>query len=232
MVGAKIDANGALRTCFMKPDNVIGYQDHFVQNPAQHPMSHLSEVVKERQLGNARIGVEMDNYWFTAKAHATLNEALPAAKFEDATGLVNWQRLVKSDLEIEFIRRAAQIVERMHAVVVEMVEPGLPKNRLVAEIYKVAIDGADGHFGDYPAIVPMLPSGMDATAAHLTWDDRPFVAGEGTFFELGGCYRRYHCPLSRTVFLGSMPKKYVDAERAVLAATEKGLAKAAPGNFW
>ena len=109
-------------------------------------------------------------------------------------------------------------------------EPGLPKNRLVAEIYKVAIEGTEGHFGDYPAIVPMLPSGMDATAPHLTWDDRPFEAGEGTFFEIAGCYRRYHCPLSRTVFLGAMPKKYADAERAVLKATEAGLAKALPGN--
>jgi len=78
--------------------------------------------------------------------------------------------------------------------------------------------------------VPMLPSGLDATAPHLTWDDQPFRAGEGTFFEIGGCYRRYHCPLSRTVFLGAMPEKYVRAEAAVLAATDAGLAKAKPGN--
>ena len=26
--------------------------------------------------------------------------------------------------------------------------------------------------------------------------------GMGTFFEIAGCYHRYHCPLSRTVFLG------------------------------
>lgn len=25
--------------------------------------------------------------------------------------------------------------------------------------------------------------------------------GEGTFFEIVGCYKRYQCPLSRTVFL-------------------------------
>src|SRR5688572_26043234 len=76
----------------------------------------------------------------------------------------------------------------------------------------------------------MLPSGRDATAPHLTWDDRPFKKGEGTFFEIGGCYRRYHAPLSRTVYLGRPPQKFLDAEKAVLEATEAGLAKAKPGN--
>ncbi|MGB3141220.1 MAG: M24 family metallopeptidase, partial [Aestuariivirga sp.] len=52
---------------------------------------------------------------------------------------------------------------------------------------------------------------------------------EGTFFELGGCYRRYHAPLSRTVYLGKPPQKFLDAEEAVLDATSAGLELAKPG---
>jgi ectoine hydrolase len=130
---------------------------------------------------------------------------------------------------VEFIRRAAAIVDAMHAKVIELVEPGLPKNVLVAEIQKQAILGAGGHWGDYCAFVPMLPSGLDATAPHLTWDDRPFNNNEGTFFELGGCYRRYHAPLSRTVYLGKPPQKFLDAESAVSEATDAGLEKCRPG---
>ena len=44
---------------------------------------------------------------------------------------------------------------------------------LVAEIYDAGIRGVDGFGGDYPALVPLLPSGADASAPHLTWDDRP-----------------------------------------------------------
>jgi ectoine hydrolase len=76
----------------------------------------------------------------------------------------------------------------------------------------------------------MLPSGMDATAPHLTWDDQPFREGESTFFEIAGCYRRYNCPQSRTLFLGKVPQKYLDAEKAVLEAVDAGLEKAKPGN--
>ena len=227
--GRGMDAQGAKRTVFMHHDNIVGYDDNYVQNPLKHPMEQLSGVIAARGWQAARIGVEMDNYWFSAAANDTLRTHLREARFSDSTGLVNWQRMVKSEHEVEFIRRAAAIVDAMHAKVIELVEPGLPKNVLVAEIQKQAFLGAGGHWGDYCAFVPMLPSGVDATAPHLTWDDRPFNNGEGTFFELGGCYRRYHAPLSRTVYLGKPPQKFLDAESAVLEATEAGLAKCRPG---
>lgn len=228
--GRGMDAQGAKRTAFMAHENISGYPDHYVQSPERHPMAHLSALIAERGWGAARIGVEMDNYWFSAAAFESLKSNLGQARFSDATGLVNWQRSVKSDLEVAFIRKAAGIVDAMHALVIDMIEPGLPKNVLIAEVQKQAILGAGGNWGDYAAFVPMAPSGLDATAPHLTWDDKPFNKGEGTFFELGGCYRRYHAPLSRTVYLGQPPQKFLDAEKAVLSATGKGLAAAIPGN--
>ncbi len=227
--GRAMDGNGAKRTVFMVPGNIAGYPDHYVQSPERHPMDHLAREIVARGWEKARIGVEMDNYWFSAAANETLRHRLTAATFSDATGLVNWQRTVKSDHEVAFIRKAARIVDAMHAKVFELVEPGLPKNVLVAEIQKQAILGAEGNWGDYAAFVPMLPSGADATAPHLTWDDRPFQNNEGTFFELGGCYRRYHAPLSRTVYLGQPPQKFLDAEKAVLEATAAGLDMCKPG---
>src|SRR3546814_10535685 len=65
------------------------------------------------------------------------------------------------------------------------------KNDLVAQIYRAGIEGADGHGGDYPAIVPLLPTGKDAAAPHLTWNDSPVLGNAGTFFEIAGCYKRY-----------------------------------------
>jgi ectoine hydrolase len=76
----------------------------------------------------------------------------------------------------------------------------------------------------------MAPSGADATAPHLTWDDQPLRPGEATFFEIAGVYRRYHAPQSRTLFFGSVPQKYRDAEAAVLEAVAAGLEQARPGN--
>ncbi len=227
--GRGMDANGAKRTVFMTHDHIVGYPDHYVQSAERHPMEYLSRIVDERGWGGLRLGVEMDNYYFTAACYATLTRHLPNARFVDATSLVNWQRAVKSPREIEFIRRAARIVEAMHARILELVEPGMPKNQLVAEIYRTGMRGVEGHGGDYPAIVPMLPSGAEASAPHLTWDDRPFRKDEGTFFELAGCYRRYHCPLSRTVYLGRPPRMFLDTERAVVEGIAAALEAGRPG---
>lgn len=228
------DANGAKRTAWLGHDNIVGYADHYVQSTERHPMDHLAEVMASRKLDRLTVGVEMDNYWFSAAAFAALQKGLPNARFVDATGLVNWQRAVKSPAEIGYMRKAARIVEAMHARILDKVEVGMRKCDLVAEIYDAGIrgvDGSDGRFGgDYPAIVPLLPSGTDAAAPHLTWDDRPMKAGEGTFFEIAGCYHRYHCPLSRTVFLGRPTQAFLDAEKATLEGMEAGLAAAKPGN--
>lgn len=228
--GRGMDANGAKHTAYLRAENMIGYPDHYVQSTERHPMDYLSAQLSDRGWGALRIGVEMDNYWFTAAAFASLVKHLPNARFSDATALVNWQRAVKSPTEIDYMRKAARIVEGMHARIFDKIEVGMRKCDLVAEIYDAGIRGADGVGGDYPAIVPMLPSGPEASAPHLTWDDRPMKAGEGTFFEIAGCYHRYHVPLSRTVFLGTPTQAFRDAEAATLEGMEAGLAAAKPGN--
>lgn len=228
------DANGARRTCYMGDENcLIGYPDHYVQSEVCHPMDYVSDQIRDRGWDGLTIGVEMDNYWFSAKAYASLQQHLPNARFIDATGLVNWQRGVKSPLELDYMRNAARIVERMHARIAETIRPGMRKCDLVAEIYDAGLrfDDERGFGGDYPAIVPLLPSGRDASAPHLTWDDQPMSLGEGTFFEIAGAYRRYHCPLSRTIFLGRPAEDILDAEKAVLEGMEAGLEKARTGNL-
>ena len=229
--GRKQDANGALRTVFMAERDILFYPDHYVMSDERHPMEHLAGVIADKGWASLSIGVELENYYFSAAAYLTLTGALPNASFKDATALVNWCRAEKSDRELTYMRRAGRIVEEMHKRIFETVEPGIRKCDLVAEIYDAGLRGADGHGGDYPAIVPLLPSGSDAAAPHLTWDDRPMKAGEGTFFEIAGCYRRYHVPLSRTVFLGRPTQTFLDADKAVQEGMEAGLEAARAGNL-
>ena len=163
-------------------ERIVGYPDELVQSTEAHPHQHLAELMND--LGfRGTIGVELDNYYYSAAAHQHLCDGLADSSCRDATGLVNWQRGVKSERELEYMRGAARIVENMHRRILELIEPGIRKNDLVAEIYRTAIIGTDEYGGDYPAIVPMLPTGVDASAPHLTWDDRRFEKGAGTFFE-------------------------------------------------
>jgi ectoine hydrolase len=228
--GRAQDANGAKRTAYLNHDNIVGSADHYVQSTERHPMDALSQVIEDRGWSRGIIAVEMDNYYFSAAAYASLTTHLPNATFKDALSLVNWQRAVKSPTELDYMRKAGRIVENIHARILDVIEPGMRKCDLVAEIYDAGTRGTPEFGGDYPAIVPLLPSGADASAPHLTWNDKPMLSGEGTFFEVAGAYRRYHCPLSRTVFLGKPTQAFLDAEKATLEGMEAGLAAAKPGN--
>ncbi|MCA0962324.1 M24 family metallopeptidase [Salipiger bermudensis] len=228
--GRNQDSNGAVRTVWMGDDRVIGYADNYVQSTERHPMEDLAQRLIGMGLEGARLGVEMENYYFSAKAFMALADSLPAATIIDATALVNWQRNIKSAEEIAFMRKAARISEKIVDGLLERVEPGVPKNEVVAEIQRDAILGVGGDWGDYASIVPLLPSGSDAAAPHLTWDGRPFKKGEATFFEISGCYRRYHAPFCRTIFLGQPPDLFLAAEDALVEGLEAGLEAARAGN--
>ncbi len=228
--GRNQDTNGALRTVWMEEDRVWGYADNYVQSTERHPMQDLSARLAGLGLEQGRIGVEMDNYYFSAKAFETLSATLSQVFWVDATALVNWQRAVKSAPEIAFMRKAAAISEKIVDGLLERVEPGEAKNDVVAEIFRDAIRGVEGAWGDYPAIVPLLPSGPDAAAPHLTWNGKPFETGQATFFEVSGCYRRYHAPFCRTIFLGTPPDFLLRAEAALIEGLEAGLEAARPGN--
>ncbi len=228
--GRNMDMLGGQRTCWMHPDNIRGYGDHYVQSTVVHPMQDLAEHLQAMGLDRARIGVEMENYYYSAKAHQVLGDALPDAKLVDATALVNWQRLVKSDEEISFIRKAARISDKVMQTALARAAPGVRKNDLVADILHAGITGVDDDWGDYPAILPLTPSGLDATAAHLTWNGEPMKADEATFFELSGCYRRYHAPLCRTIFLGTPSDDMIRVADAQMEGITAGLDAARPGN--
>jgi len=228
--GRQMDTNGARRTAWLPADNLRPYDDSFVQSTTRHPMQHLARLLSDLGHAKARIGLELENYYFSAKAYLTLREELPEADLQDATALVNWQRAVKSDEEVAFMRKAARISEKIVTGAIERARPGLAKNELVAEIYRDALIGADGNWGDYPAIVPMCPSGADASAPHLTWNGAPLEQGQCTFCELAGVYRRYHAPLCRSVWLGTPPDAVKRAEAALIEGLEAGIDAARAGN--
>ncbi len=228
--GRMQDTKAARRTVWMDDDHIVPYPESYVMTTERHPMQQLAEVLTARGLAGLRVAVEADNYYYSAKADQVLRSSLGDVDLIDGTGLINWQRAVKSDQELIYMRIAGSILENVFARVGEIIRPGVRKNDVVAEICRTAIAGTEDHGGDYPAIVPLLPTGVDASASHLTWDDAPMQAGSGTFLELAACYKRYHATMSRSVFLGSPPPTIVNAEAALLEGLEAGIDAARAGN--
>src|SRR5579884_382368 len=122
-VGRKMDAVGAKFTAFLKPENVVPYPDHYVGNPDLHPMQYLAEEIARRGWDKGTIGVESDDYYYTAKWDALLRAGLPNARFVDAFLLVNWCRMKKSPAELAFMRQAGRIAAAAQKAAFEKAAP-------------------------------------------------------------------------------------------------------------
>lgn len=228
-IGRGQDAKAAEFTTWLDVDNIIPYADDYVQSTVKHPMDVVCQVIVSRGKKGKTIGVEMDNYYFTAKCLESLKKGLPDSTFKDATSLVNWVRLIKSEQEIEYMKRAGKIIEKAMRVALDVIEPGVRECDVVAKIYDAQISGTDQFGGDYPAIVPLLPAGEKTSTPHITWSDDRYKEGDLVILELAGCYKRYHAPMARTLSLGKPSEKVLDLAKAVIEGLEEALAAVKPG---
>jgi ectoine hydrolase len=204
-IGRGMDAAGATLTTFLKQANIQGYPDDYVQSITKHPMNYVADIIKQRGWADKKIGVEMDAYYFSARAFQELEKSLPNAVFTDATNLVNWVRLIKSHNEISIMKQAGKIAENVMQTALDNLSPGTRECDAVAKVYQAQISGTKEFGGDYPSIVPMMPTGVKTTAPHLTWTDDPYENEQAVNLELAGCKNRYHCPIARTAYLGKNP---------------------------
>lgn len=204
-IGRGMDVAGARHTTFLDDNNIIGYPDHYVQSLERHPLNFVGDIIRERGWGTRAVGVEMDAYYFTARSYAELQKSLDGASFINGDLLVNWIRLIKSDAEIALMREAGKIASKVMNTAIDRLEPGVRECDAVAAVYQAQMSGTPECGGDYPSIVPMMPTGEKTSAPHLTWTDAPYENEQMVNLELAACRHRYHCPIARTAYLGKNP---------------------------
>ena len=224
------DAGGAFIKTYLKKENIIIYDEKYIHTWPLHPYDALVHLIKKNKWDKLNIGVEMDAHYFTAYCYEKLKQGLPNASIIDSERLVNWVRFVKSDAEIDFMKKAAVISENAMRTAMEIINPGIRQCDAVAEIQKTLFKGTSEYGGEYASITTLLPTGKGTSASHLTASDDKFKKGEATVVELSGTYKRYHAPMARTVNLGKPEKKKIDAMNATNEALEAGIAASKPGN--
>ena len=224
------DGGGAYIKTYLKNENIIEYDEKYIHTWPLHPYQYLVEIIKKRKWDNLNIGLEMDSHYFTAFCYETIKKGLPNAKFKDAERLVNWVRVIKSSDEIKLMQSAARIVESGMKAAFRSISPGVRQCDAVADIQKALFNGTKEFGGDYPSIATLLPTGKGTSASHLTHTDEQFISGEATIIEIAGAYKRYHCPMARTVLLGAKDQKKVDTMKATNEALDAGISATKPGN--
>lgn len=176
----------------------------------------LVDALREFGLGNKRIGYERNSYFFPAYQQDCIHTTLTGAKLLDCFGIVEEGRICKSPVEIEVMRRAAVATQAGMKAGIEACAVGVTENEVGAAISSAMFKAG----GEPPAVMPYVTSGPRTMIGHATWEGREIQAGEHVFLEVGGCYRRYHTAMMRTVVLGELSEPMFKAQETMKTALQ------------
>ena len=227
--GREQDAKSAHITTDLPASNIIPFSEPLVHHATRHPFDELCDLIKSRGWANARIGVDFDAHYYTARAHGHLIAGLPDAKIGDNRELVNWARLVKSPAELVYMREAGQICTRTMQNALDKLAPGVPQYEVIADVYHDQVTGIGGKFGDYTSLCPLIQVGEGTSTPHLTWTDEPLPDSGLIVMELGAARRHYHAPLTRTAHIGPPPPDMAKLAAVIVEGGDRAMEIMKPG---
>lgn len=168
----------------------------------------IRKAVADRGLAKKKLGLEMWGYVPHASTMQALAEGLRAggATVEDHWTLVEKIRAVKSPLEVQHVRKAAEIGDAAMAAARDAIRPGV----METEIEGVIMGTMMKLGGGYPGIRTMLGSGPRAGTHHSPPQRKQIQKGELVFVDFCGTYDRYHVNVNRTFSVGTPDRRWTD----------------------
>lgn len=185
----------------------------------------LVDALREFKLDKKRIGYERNSYFFPAYQQDRIHTSLREGKLLDCFGIVEESRICKSDVEIEVMKKAAIATEAGMQAGLEICQAGVTENEIGAAISAAMFNAG----GEFPAVMPYVTSGPRTMIGHATWEGRVVQPGEHVFLEVGGCYRRYHTAMMRTIVLGELSDSMYKAQERMKLALDMVHSEVQPG---
>lgn len=175
-----------------------------------------------RDLRPRRIGVAHHELLPAMLADA-LSAALPGTEIVSATALLDRARLVKSDWELARMRRSAAVCAAGWEAFVDVLEPGLPEYRIVAEVEaRIKELGAEDNF-------MLIASGKDEVRGMTAPTPRVLEAGDMVRTELTPQMDGYWLQICRSAVVGRPSDGQYRSFELFNEAVEAGVAAVRPG---
>ena len=190
---------------------------------AAEPARDLARMLDGLGLGGRRLGVEFGAHGLPYADGLRLVAALDGLVYTaDATALVPALRVTKTEAEIAYVRRAAELSDAADRAAIDLLAPGADEGAILAAQHAAVFGGG----GEEPGNPFIIGSGGDALLCRSKAGRRRLDADDQITLEFAGAYRHYHAAIMRTHVVGR-PKPlhaaYHAAAREALAACEAEL---------
>lgn len=163
------------------------------------PAAQLRDMLADLGCAGTRLGIEYNSYGLTAANGKAVDAALDDfCTLEDASGLVDRIRAVKSPAELAYVRRAGELGDSAFEAALPRIREGADEGDILAAMQGTIFAGG----GDYPGNEFIIGSGRDALLCRYKAGRRTLDANDQLTLEWAGAYRHYHSALMRTVIVG------------------------------
>ncbi len=199
----------------------------WIDKDGSNPTDDLKIILNELSLKEKKIGIEYEAYGMTGRNALKLNKSLENyCNVEDASELITKLRVVKSDEEIIYVRKAAELADNALDQAWKYSRAGASEAKILAEMQKVVLEGG----GDYPANEYIIGSGHNALLCRYQSEKRNLSNQDQLSIEWAGAYKHYHSAMFRTILIGKADPKHINMHEACIEALKNCENKLKPGN--
>ena len=229
-----LDKNGNIVLLTRAPDlrqaqNTSNIRDIriWVDKDGSNPTDDLKKILNELDLKGKKIGIEYEAYGMTGRNALRLNKSLENyCEVQDESELITKLRVIKSQDEIFYIKKAAELADNALDEAWKYTKAGASEAKILAEMQRAVLEGG----GDYPANEYIIGSGHNALLCRYQAEKRNLSTQDQLSIEWAGTYKHYHSAMFRTIPIGKVNPKHIKMHEACIEALTNCEKKLVPGN--
>lgn len=188
------------------------------------PTEDLVATLADMGLAGKRIGWETRTQGLVHQHGAALATRMP--NLIEASDLMGVLRLVKSDAEIAYTRRAGELGDLAWDAALAETRPGASESDVLAAMHQATFKAG----GDYPANEFIIGSGEHALLCRYQSARRTFDANDQLNLEWAGTFRHYHSAHFKTIVIGEPRPQHLSMQTAAHDALMACEAALKPGD--
>jgi Xaa-Pro dipeptidase len=198
----------------------------WVDKDGINPTDDLKQILNELDLKDKNIGIEYEAYGMTGRNALRLNKSLENyCNVEDQSELITKLRVIKSDEELVYVKKAAELADRALDEAWKHTKAGASEAKILAEMQRAVLEGG----GDYPANEYIIGSGDNALLCRYQAEKRNLSDTDQLSLEWAGTFKHYHSAMFRTIPIGKADSKHIKMHEACVDALTNCVKTLVPG---
>lgn len=140
--------------------------------------------------------VGFEEGYITYKTYKNYMQKYKANHLEETENVIEKQRMIKDEKEIDFIERACKITDNCFYHLIDFIKIGMTEKQIAYEIEKYFLEnGAEGL-----SFETIVASGANSSKPHAKTTEKQIQAGDPITIDFGCIYKGYCSDMTRTIF--------------------------------